>query len=375
MLAELEEQDDPPATPAELAAGRAAVTRAENDAATAERAARAVLADATAAAAAAPAAVTAARDRLAATTDAAAAANGAAAAKVTASQAALDSVRNGGPAPSPAALAAADADVAVARANTATTRVTGVAQVAEAEAAAARRGSELQEAEAMASSADAVAANANATRDLREQLAGLAADGLGTARRAAGVQLPADELLVVAAAPIHVQELLLTPGDPAVGPALVATNATVAVDGSVPTSEAGLLEVGMAVQIDEPSLGIAGTGTVSHVAETPGTNGVDGFHVYVEVLVDGNPATLPGTSVRLTIPVETTGDETLVVPVSAVSLASDGSSRVQVDRNGELVVVGVDVGLAAEGFVAVEPAGGVLEEGDLVAVASAVPGG
>lgn len=228
------------------------------------------------------------------------------------------------------------------------------------------------------SAANVIAANARGAVSIRERLAGLAADGLRLARRGAGVQVPADELLIVPAAPIRVQEVLLGPGDPAVGPVFVATNATVAVDGSLPTAEAGLVEVGMQVQIDEPALGIAATGAVSRVAETPGTNGVDGFHVYFEVVVDGNPASLPGTSVRLTIPVETSGGETLTVPLNAVSLAADGSSRVQVDRNGARTPVGVEVGLAADGYVAIRPVDGTLEEGDLVEVgqeAPAVPGG
>jgi len=38
----------------------------------------------------------------------------------------------------------------------------------------------------------------------------------------------------------------------------------------------------MAGGIDEPDLGIKATGVVKRVAETPGTDGVDGYHVYLE---------------------------------------------------------------------------------------------
>jgi hypothetical protein len=130
----------------------------------------------------------------------------------------------------------------------------------------------------------------------------------------------------------------------------------------------------MKVFIDEPDLGIKTEGVVEFVSETPGTNGADGFHVYFEVVVPGSPTNLPGTSVRLTLPVETSGGKSLVVPLGAVSLASDGSSRVRVDRNGTLKTLQVEPGLSADGFVAIKPVGGKLARGDLVEVGTDAPG-
>ena len=109
----------------------------------------------------------------------------------------------------------------------------------------------------------------------------------------------------------------------------------------------------MKVNIDEPDLGIKATGVVSRVADAPGTNGVDGFHVYFEVLVDESPASLVGASVRMTVPVESTGGSVLAVPVNAVTLSADGSSRIQRSNNGALEYVTVEPGLSADGFVAV----------------------
>jgi hypothetical protein len=125
----------------------------------------------------------------------------------------------------------------------------------------------------------------------------------------------------------------------------------------------------MPVVIDEPDLGIKATGLVSKVADNPGTNGVDGFHIYFETLVDATPSSLEGFSLRLTIPVQSTGGEVLVVPISAVTLAADGSSRVQVENErGQLEFVKVEPGLSADGFVEVTPVEGTLEPGQLIVI-------
>jgi hypothetical protein len=124
----------------------------------------------------------------------------------------------------------------------------------------------------------------------------------------------------------------------------------------------------MRVQIDEPDLGIEATGVVSRVAEAPGTDGVDGFHVYFEIVVDGAPPGMVGASVRLTLPVETTSGPVLAVPVSALSLGADGSTRVQKVVGENVVVVLVDPGLSAAGFVEVTAVDGTLEPGDMVVI-------
>ena len=61
----------------------------------------------------------------------------------------------------------------------------------------------------------------------------------------------------------------------------------------------------MPVAIDEQALGIKASGVVTRVADTPGTNGVDGYHIYFEVRVEETPTPLQGFSLRLTIPVIT----------------------------------------------------------------------
>ena len=130
----------------------------------------------------------------------------------------------------------------------------------------------------------------------------------------------------------------------------------------------------MAVAIDEQALGIKNTGVVSRVAATPGTRGVDGYHIYFEVGVDETPVPLQGFSLRLTIPIESTDGAVTVVPISALSLSSDGTSRIQVQKNGGLEYMVVEPGLAADGFVEVDPVDGELSPGQLVVVGYENPG-
>jgi len=148
-----------------------------------------------------------------------------------------------------------------------------------------------------------------------------------------------------------------------------ATDAVVAIDGSLALADASVVHPGMPVSIDEPDLGINATGTISQMAQTPGTNGVDGFHIWFEVIVDGAPPNLVGVSLRLTVAVESSQGQVLAVPTSAVSLAADGTSRVERDDgHGHITSVQVRPGLTAEGYVQVTPVQGTLQPGDLVVV-------
>jgi peptidoglycan hydrolase-like protein with peptidoglycan-binding domain len=187
-------------------------------------------------------------------------------------------------------------------------------------------------------------------------------------RSTAGIHVPADEVMFVTAAPVRVAELTVGLGQVIDGPLGTVTDATIAIDSSVPIESSGLIAEGMHVVIDEPDLGIQETGVVSRIAESPGTDGVDGFHVYFEVRVEGDPTNLINASVRLTIPIESTGEQVLVVPVSALNLSADGSSRVQRQVGEGLETVTVEPGLSAQGFVAVVPIEGELRAGDLVVI-------
>jgi hypothetical protein len=214
--------------------------------------------------------------------------------------------------------------------------------------------------------------DAHKVAQLEARLAGervrrLAAE-LATARSRLGVQIPVDEIVFIPTLPVRVEEVIATVGDPASGPMLAVTDNQLAIDSAVPLDSAPLLKTGMEVKIDEQALGIKATGTVEYVANTPGTRGVDGYHFYFEIRVHDTPTRLEGFSLRLRIPVESTKGAVTAVPLSAVSLAADGTSRVQVQRGEALVYVPVEPGLSANGFVEVKAVDDTLEPGDLVVV-------
>ncbi len=191
---------------------------------------------------------------------------------------------------------------------------------------------------------------------------------LEAARLAASAPVLVDEIVFLPSIPVRIEEINTKIGGEASGPLLGVTNDQLAIDSSLPLEEASLVKPGMSVAIDEPDLGIQANGVVSRVADTPGTDGVDGYHVYFEVLVEETPTSLEGISLRLTIPVDSTGGAVTVVPISALSLAADGTSRVQVETDGNLEFLVVEPGLSADGFVAVKPVDGSLKAGQLVLV-------
>ena len=196
----------------------------------------------------------------------------------------------------------------------------------------------------------------------------IAAD-LELARHKVGVQLPVDEIVFLPALPVRVEEVSLPVGEAISGPVMKVTNNVLSVDSSLPLDAAPLVKPGMTVTIDESSLGIKTTGVVERVDASPGLHGVDGYHIYYEVRVNKTPTPLEGFSLRLTIPIQSTKGAVTTVPLSAVSLAADGTSRIQLDNNkGALEYVAVQPGLAADGFVEVTPVSGSLKPGQLVVV-------
>jgi hypothetical protein len=173
-------------------------------------------------------------------------------------------------------------------------------------------------------------------------------------------------VVVVATPPVRVSEVTAAPGAAPTGPLVTVTDSHVAVAGSLTLDESRLVKQGMEVVIDEPTLGIDARGRVDRVADRPGTDGLDAFHVFFSTVVEQAPPTLVGASVRLAVPVTSTGDAVLAVPVSAVSLAPDGSSRVQRSVAGRLEFLPVEPGVSADGYVQVTAQG--LAAGDMVVI-------
>jgi peptidoglycan hydrolase-like protein with peptidoglycan-binding domain len=234
-------------------------------------------------------------------------------------------------------------------------------------ARAAVRSAHLEGQMAVRAALDAEAAAKFDAKLAADQADRLAAD-LDLARRKLGVQVPADEIVFIPALPVRVEEVTAVVGGAARGPVMSVTDNQLAIDSSVPLDAAPLVKPGMPVAIDEQALGVKATGVVEMVASTPGTRGVDGYHIYFEVRVDEISTPLEGFSLRLTIPIQSTKGAVTAVPISALSLAADGTSRVQVENHGALEYIVVEPGLSADGYVEVIPLKGTLAPSQLVVV-------
>lgn len=360
---------DPAAPPSDVAAAEQDLDAAVANAASVRLAGAQTVAAARAVVDNAPGALAAAKTEASAN-------NTSAASTVTAEQAVLDALKAGTPGtPGTAAeIAVAEADLSVAVANAESVRLAGATAVADANASASAADVNLTTTATDVENAQRALDLAAAAEGLRYSAADIVGLDLDLAQRRAGVQLPADEVIFVTSVPVRVAEVKVARSDPAAGVVMSVTDAAVAIDGSLALDDATLVTAGMPVLIDEPDLGIQASGVVSRVAEGPGTNGADGFHIYFEVQVQESPPALVGASVRLTVAVESSGGVVVAVPTSALVLAPDGSSQVQVERNGTLEAVVVEPGLAAGGYVGVTPTEGVLEVGELVVVGFEQPG-
>ena len=352
---------DPSATDAQRGVARSDLAAAQASAAEVHAAGLRTIADAEAVLGDAPANLEAARLQ-------AAAANDAASADLAAKELALQNLVSPSPPPTSSEIAAAEHDLAVAIANSETVRLAGERSIAEANASVNDAAADVTVTAASVRAADKILTNVQSALVSRADLETFAKREADVAHRRAGVQVPADEVVFVASDPVRVSELLLVLGDAVAGPVMTVTDASVHVDAGVALADAGLVQPGMNVTIDEPDLGIATHGIVASVASAPGTNGVDGFHVYVAIDVADPPANLVGASVRLTIPIESSGNGVLAVPVSALTLAADGSSRIQRSVAAATEFVTVIPGLSADGYVEITAPDASVHAGDMVVI-------
>ena len=193
--------------------------------------------------------------------------------------------------------------------------------------------------------------------------------GAGPTGAKLGIQIPAGEILFFPTLPARVDDVKLKVGDEAIGPVMTVTSSRLVVESALSAADAKLVKEGGRVAIRAPEANVDATGTVTGIATTPGTNGVDPQRYYLEVTPTGLDVGLAGASVVQTIGVQSTAGEVLAVPVAALSMASDGTTRVQVQPPREPArFVTVEPGLAAKGVVAVTPVQGELGPGDLVVV-------
>lgn len=265
------------------------------------------------------------------------------------------------------AVTAAQQALDLAVAAVADTKVAGERAVREAADAldlARLRLTEAQQPKDAASERDAVAEADKALDQARTELAEVEAK--------VGTVMPAGELVFLPTLPVRVDEVKVKPGDAVSGEFMRVTGSRLNVDASVARADADLLRPGAPATIDVIDAGVELTGTVAEVADKPGTNGVSANRIYVRITPDDltRAAEVAGASARIVVPVESTGGQAvLAVPLAALSTGADGSTRVQVERDGDVTTVTVRVGLSAQGYAQVTPAGGArLAKGDRVVV-------
>ena len=169
--------------------------------------------------------------------------------------------------------------------------------------------------------------------------------------------------------PLRINSVEVERGDALSGSPMTVSGSRLAVETSVTVADAQLLKAGMAAQLAASDLDIELDGEITFVDEKPGTHDLDSQHVYVEIAPKDAPENFKDAAVRVTIPVKSTEGAVLAVPVAAVSVAADGSDRVEVlEEDGERRFVTVATGLSAQGMVEVTPLEGDLQAGDLVIV-------
>ncbi len=248
--------------------------------------------------------------------------------------------------------------------------------VAEAEGSLTSAIAQRDEANRPADTADLQAAVTSAQRALTD-----AREELTKAQQDVITPLPASEILYLASTPRRVDAVNVKRGSMIAGtPVMSVSGATLQIAGQLPNSEADLVTEGTTVTITLPD-GSEVPGTVESVGPTEAAGGeaADPNRKRVVVvpgeLTEDQRMMLPGSNVRIVIPVSSTDGEVLAVPLAALTAGPGGEARVEVLDAGatEPRLVTVETGLAARGFVEVRPIDGSLEAGDQVVVGTDQP--
>ena len=202
-----------------------------------------------------------------------------------------------------------------------------------------------------------------AVDDAEENLAD-AEDAESEAKFKAGTPLPVSEVVYVKTLPRRVDDVKVERGGTVNGVVMSASGSSLVVTLKVDAETAQRLKAGMVASLDLDGTAIAAK--VRRVAKNGSTYDVV---VAPNTLTASQLALLREANVRVTIPVKSTGGKVLAVPVAALSSGADGGSRIEVLRNGKTELVPVTVGLSADGYAQITPAGDAkLSEGDQVVV-------
>ncbi len=206
-------------------------------------------------------------------------------------------------------------------------------------------------------------------QDLRADLAD-AREDLNELLATTGVSFPIEELTFVPTLPREVKTLNVELGSSAQGTVMTVTGASTVLESAVSDADRKLLAEGMDAVVEDDELGISVPATISFLADNPGGGELSNDRYAMRLTPTRDlPEEAFRQSLRVTIPISSTGGEVLAVPLAAVSAGADGRARVEVERTrGETELVTVTTGLAADGYVEIEPVGAGLEAGDRVVV-------
>jgi peptidoglycan hydrolase-like protein with peptidoglycan-binding domain len=188
---------------------------------------------------------------------------------------------------------------------------------------------------------------------------------LADAEFKAGTPLPVSEVVFVKTLPRRVDDVKVERGGTVNGVVMSVSGASLVVTIKVDAQTKERLKVGMAASFD------LGDGTIVQATVRRITRNADQFDVVVapKSLTSAQLERLREANVRVTIPVNSTNGKVLAVPVAALSAGPDGSSRVEVLRDGKVELIPVTVGLSADGYAQVSPTGDAkLVQGDQVVV-------
>jgi multidrug efflux pump subunit AcrA (membrane-fusion protein) len=181
------------------------------------------------------------------------------------------------------------------------------------------------------------------------------------------VYLPMSEVYYVKSLPARVSTIKVGLGAEVHDTILTLSIGDMVVRGVLPAADRALVKSGMPVQLLDETTGRKAGGKVASIgALRPGAGSETGHPITVS-LTKTLPSDFARDDVRLTITAATTGKAVLVVPVSAIFSAADGSTQVLLVPDGDRrESVTVRTGATSGGFV--EVSGDGLAEGARVVV-------
>jgi multidrug efflux pump subunit AcrA (membrane-fusion protein) len=292
-------------------------------------------------------------------------------AELAAAQTELDRVR-ADPAATPADVSAVELKVGQQQSAVEAARRSGASSVADAADAVKLAEASLAEATNPDTTAEYIAlGQALATRDT-------ATVALEALQATTGPTVAQGEIVFMPALPARVRTTVTSLGsldttnESTSGGIVELSGGALVVSMTLRADEVALVRVGMPVELLDEQTSTSYPATITNIADDA-TTGPDGTSGFQATITPDAPlsAELTGTNLRVTIAAASSDTETLVVPITAISSAADGTTTVAVLAAGsrEPIPVQVTTGISADGFVAIEPADPAdLHDGDKVVV-------